>query len=144
MSGSVLPPALKLHVMAVHEVVKEGTGGSFCGGLPGSVPGLTTTENSWLLPPARLVVAVRPAALPVATAALESASRELTLPLSLSAAKTALVRSVLLAGAVHAVSFEDFSLQELTSQDPAWATLTEGAMKLVVADCWARPCSPRR
>ena len=31
------------------------------------------------------------------------------------------------------MSFEDFSLQELTSQEPAWATATEGAVKLVVA-----------
>ena len=28
---------------------------------------------------------------------------------------------------------EDFSLQELTSQEPAWATATEGVVKLVVA-----------
>ena len=112
----------------MHEVVKDGTGGWLVGGVTVPVPGLTTTENSWLPPPATLVVAVRPAAVPVGTAALESASRELTLP---PPVPTALVRAVLLAGAVHVEAVEDFSLQELTSQDPDWATATEGAVKLV-------------
>ena len=39
---------------------------------------------------------------------------------------------VLSAGAVQVESVEDFSLQELTSQDPVWATATEGAVWVVV------------
>ena len=42
-------------------------------------------------------------------------------------------RVVLVAGLVHVIgSVEDFSLQELTSQEPGWATATEGAVWLVV------------
>jgi hypothetical protein len=115
--------------MPVHEVVNDGTGAWLVGGAPGSVPGLTTTENSWLLPPRALVVAVRPDAVPVGTAALESAIRELTLPLPGAAGAD---RVVEFAGLVQIWAAEDFSLHAFTSQDPAWATATEGVVKLVV------------
>ena len=75
------------------------------------------------------MVAVRPAAVPTATAPLESASRELTLPLPVPAG---LARVVLVAGLVQVWVTEDFSLQELTSQEPAWATATVGETWLVV------------
>src|SRR3954465_15082128 len=80
LSASVEPVASKPHVMPEHEVVKLATGAVLVGGVTVPVPGLTTTENSWPPPPAVLLVAVRPAAVPVATGAPESASRELTLP----------------------------------------------------------------
>ena len=75
------------------------------------------------------MVAVRLAAVPTATAPLESASRELTLPLPVEAG---LARVVLLAGLVQVWATEDFSLQELTSQELAWATATVGETWLVV------------
>ena len=118
-----------MHVIAVQLEVNEATGALLVGGTPVSMPGLTTTENSWVLAPARLVVAVRPVAVPVGTAAPESASRELTLPPPVAAA---VVRLVLSAGAVQVESIEDRSLHELTSQDPAWATATSGAVCVVV------------
>ena len=75
-------------------------------------------------------MAVRPAAVPVATAAPESASSELTLPPPVAAG---VARLVLSAGAVQGLgSVEDFSLQELTSQEPAWATATDGVVWLVL------------
>ena len=129
LSGSEEPPASKVHVIAVHAEVNEATGAPLTGGTPVSTPGLTTTENSWVLPPARLVVATRPAALPVGTAAPESARSELTLPPRVPAA---VVRLVLSAGAVQVESSEDLSLQELTSQDPVWATVTSGVVCVVV------------
>ena len=71
-----------------------------------------------------------PVAVPVATGAPESASRELTLPEAVAAG---VARVVLVAGLVQVIgSVEDFSLQELTSQDPGWATATAGAVWLVV------------
>ena len=107
----------------MQEVVKEGTGAWLAGGVV-AVPGLITTENSWVPPPAALVVAVRPGAVPVATGAPESASRELTLPEPVAAG---VARVVLVAGLVQVIgSVEDFSLQEFTSQEPGWATATEG------------------
>ena len=43
-----------------------------------------------------------------------------------------MARAVLPAGAVQGLgSVEDFSLQELTSQEPAWATATDGVVWLV-------------
>ena len=74
------------------------------------------------------MVAVRPAAVPTATAPLESASRELTLPLPVAAG---LARVVLVAGLVQVWATEDFSLQELTSQELACATATVGETWLV-------------
>ena len=107
----------------MQEVVNDGTGARLAGGVV-AVPGLITTENSWVPPPAALVVAVRPAAVPVGTGALESASSELTLPL---AGGRGVARVVLSAGSVQVWgSVEDFSLHELTSQEPAWATATDG------------------
>ena len=88
-----------MHVIAVQVEVNEATGRWLVGGTPVSMPGLTTTENSWVPPPARLVVAVRPAAVPVGTAAPESASSELTLPPSRWRPRVA--RLVLSAGAVQ-------------------------------------------
>ena len=38
---------------------------------------------------------------------------------------------VLVAGAVQVEAVEDFSLHELTSQEPACATATDGVVKLV-------------
>ena len=76
-----------------------------------------------------LVVAVRAAAVPVATAPPESASRELTLPLPVAAG---LARVVLVAGLVQVWVTEDFSLQELTSQELAWPTATVGETWLAV------------
>src|SRR3954469_489158 len=105
------------------------------GVVPGSVgwtvpvPGLTTTENSCSPPAAVLVVAVRDAAVPVATAPLESASRELTLPLP---APVGLARVVLEAGLVQVWAVEDFSLQELTSQELGRLTATVGETWFVV------------
>ena len=75
-------------------------------------------------------MAVRAAAVPVATGAFESATRELTLPLPVIAGVDLVVE---LLGLVQVWSTDDFSLQALTSQEPACATATEGAMKLVVA-----------
>src|SRR4051794_32677146 len=98
------------------------------GGVPPPVPGLTTTENSCSPPAAVLVVAVREAAVPVGTAAPESASRELTLPLPVDAG---LARVVLVAGLVQVWVVEDFSLQELTSQEFAWVTAAVGETWLV-------------
>src|SRR5436853_407895 len=107
--------------------VKEGTGGWLAGVVP--TPGLTTTEKSCGPPVAVLVVAVREAAVPVATAPPESASSELTLPLPVAAG---LARVVLVAGLVQVWVTEDFSLQEFTSQELAWATATVGEAWLAV------------
>ena len=41
------------------------------------------------------------------------------------------MRVVLLAGPVQVRALEDFSLQELTNQEPGWATFTAGAVKEV-------------
>src|ERR1700712_6065733 len=93
------------------------------GGVTPPVPGLTTTEKFCSPPAAVLVVAVREAAVPVATAPPESASSELTLPLPVAAG---LARVVLVAGLVQVWVTEDFSLQELNSQELAWPTATVG------------------
>ena len=119
--------ALKEQAIPVQLTVNDGTGGWLVGVV--EVPGLTTTENSCSPPAAVLVVAVRDAAVPVATAPLESASRELTLPLPVPAG---LARVVLVAGLVQVWVTEDFSLQELTSQELAWATATVGETWLAV------------
>ena len=99
-------------------------------GCPGPMPGLTTTENSWLAPPEALVRATRPAAVPVATAPLESAIRELTLPLPVAAG---FARVVELVGLVQVWVVDDFSLHAFTSQEPAWATPTDGLVCVVEA-----------
>ena len=133
----MLAPALKLQVIAVHEVVKDGTGGWLSGGVPGSVPGLITTENVWEAPPEALVLATRPGAVPVATAPLESAIRELTLPLPVAAGVD---RVVELAGLVHVWTVDDFSLHAFTSQEPACVTATDGLVcevAAVVPGVWA-------
>ncbi len=83
------------------------------------------------MPAEALVVAVRAAAVPVDTGAFESAIRELTLPLPVPSPGS--TWCVELPGLVQVWSTDDFSLQALTSQEPACATATEGAMKLVVA-----------
>ena len=98
------------------------------GGVTVPVPGLTTTENIGVAPPEMLEVAVLPAAVPVATGPLESPSRELTLPPPVAAG---VARDWVPAGAVQVDAAEDFSLQELTSQEPAWATATAGVVKEV-------------
>ena len=64
-----------------------------------------------------------PAAVPVATGPLESASRELTLPLPVPAG---VARVVELAGLVQVWVIEDFSVQELTSHELRSATATVG------------------
>ena len=69
------------------------------------------------------MVAVRLAAVPMATGPLESAVSKLTLPLPVAAG---MARLVLPAGGVQVWVVEDFSLQELTSQEPDWATATVG------------------
>ena len=125
LSGSEEPVASKLHFIRVQSEVKEATGAR----LAVATPGLMTTENSWVPPAEALVLATRPAAVPVATVPLESASRELTLPLPVAAG---VARLELLVGAVQVWVVEDFSLQELTSQEPACATATVGEVWVVV------------
>ena len=71
---------------------------------------------------------MRPAAVPVATAPLESASNPLILPPPVPAGAT---RWVALAGGVQVNAVEDFSLQKFTSQEFPCATLTVGVVKLV-------------
>ena len=127
MSGSVVALALNEQTMPAQLTVNDGTGG-WLAGAP-DVPGATTTENSCSPPPAALVVAVRLAAVPTPTAPLESASKELTLPPPVVAG---FARVVLVAGLVQVWVTEDFSLQELTSQEPAFATATVGETWLVV------------
>jgi hypothetical protein len=73
-------------------------------------------------------VAVRPPAVPVGTGPAESPTTELTLPVPVPAA---LLRTVVVAGACQVTVEEDFSLQELTSQDPAVGTVTAGVEWLV-------------
>ena len=120
--------------------VNEATGALLVGGTPVSTPGLTTTENSCAPLPARLVVAMRPAAVPVGTAASESARSELTLPPPVPAARGA-------GGAVGGWRprrvVEDLSLQELTSQDPVCG---HGDVRGRGAWCrwWSRRCWPRQ
>ena len=94
------------------------------------MPGLTTTENSCCAAAGR---GGRGGAAGGGAgghrARSESASSELTLPLPVLAG---VAREVLPAGAVQGLgSVEDFSLQELTSQEPACATATEGVVWLV-------------
>ena len=77
--------------------------------LPVSTPGPITTEKVTLRPAAGVTLAVRAAAVPMATAPFESPRMPLTLPEPVLAA---LPREVTLAGSVQTVeSVEDFSLQ---------------------------------
>ena len=126
LSGSEEPAASKVHFIRVQSEVKEATGAR----LAVTVPGPMTTEKSWVPPPEALVRATRPAAVPVATGPLESATRELTLPLPVAAG---FARVVELVGLVQVWVVEDFSVQELTSHEPAWATATVGEVWVVVA-----------
>src|SRR6195952_4424192 len=121
---------MSVRVVCGTRAVWPGTGvvpGSVGGVTP--VPGLTTTEKFGSPPAAVLVVAVREAAVPVATAPPESASSELTLPLPVAAG---LARVVLVAGLVQVWVTEDFSLQDFTSQEFAWLTATVGETWLAV------------
>ncbi len=122
----MVAPALNEQTSALQVLVNDGTGGWLVGVVV--CPGLITTEKFWSPPVEVLVVAVRAAALPTATAPLESASRALTLPPPVPAG---VARVVLVAGLVHVVAVEDFSLQALTSQELPWATATAGAEWLV-------------
>ncbi len=93
-----------------------------------TVPGLITTENFWVFATARLDLATRAAAVPVATGPLESASSELILLVLVDAAAR---RLVALAGEVQVWAVDERSDQELTSQEPACATATVGELWLV-------------
>ena len=73
-----------------------------------SLPGWTTNENMTPRETASLVVAVRPAAVPVPTGALESPTMTLTLPEPVAAA---VVLEVALSGSVQVAVTEDFSPQ---------------------------------
>ena len=113
----------------MQEEVNDATGATLVGGVTVPVPGLTTTENSWAPPPAEAGRGGAAGGGPVATGAPESASRPLTLP---PPVPSGVARPVLPAGAVQALgSIEDFALHELTSQDPVWATATDGVVWLV-------------
>lgn len=103
-SGSVEPDASTSQPRAAHDTVKAAAGGS----APTSSPACTTTENIRSRLAAALVVAVRPAAVPDGTAAAESPSTELTLPLPVVAAE---VRAVTPAGVLQVDVVDDFSLQ---------------------------------
>src|SRR5690349_15939879 len=116
--------------MPVQFTVKDGTGGWLVG-VP-EVPGLMTTENSCSPPAAVLVVAV-----PVGTAAVEAGESGVSLPLPVPGG---VARGVLVAGLVQVWVTEDFSLQELTSQELACETATVGETWLVeevVPAVWA-------
>ena len=79
---------------------------------------------------AALVVAVRPAAVPVATASFESPRTPLTFPVPVAAA---LVRAVVSDGNVQVRgSVDDFSVQIETSQLFSFSTATVGAVWLEV------------
>jgi hypothetical protein len=102
----VEPEASKLQVSPLHEAVNEAVGTPLEGFV--SLPGWTTTENITARETAALVVAVRPAAVPVPTAVLESPRTPLTLPEPVAAA---VVLEVVSPGSVQVVVTEDFSPQ---------------------------------
>lgn len=89
-----------------------------------------TTENSTVRPTEVLVVAVRPAAVPVATGPFESPSTELTLPEPVPSAS---VRTDVPAGADQVVSVEDFSVHTDTNQEAGALTATDGVVWLLAA-----------
>src|SRR5262245_40743323 len=77
-SGSVEVEALNTQTRALQEETKRGVGGRLTG--PLSSLGVIATENRMSRPTAGSVVAVRAAAVPVATAPFESPRTALILP----------------------------------------------------------------
>ena len=80
---------------------------------------VVAAENGWS------VVAASPLAVPVATGPPLSASNELTRPPPVPITE---LREVTPAGAVHAVTAEDLTVQYDTSQSPAAGTVTVGVV----------------
>ena len=102
--------------------VNDAVGARFAGA---AGPGLTTTDASTSRVVETLVRAVRPAAVPVATAAPESARSPLILPVP---APVGLVRATLVAGALQVRAVAERSLKKFTNQEPLSPTATEGAV----------------
>jgi hypothetical protein len=98
------------------------TGGSSTGP-PVPSPGLTATENNTSRVTAGLLVAVRAAAVPVATAAPESPSAEKTAP---PPEPDTVPRADTPAGTVHVTALDAFADHTFTNHDPASATATAG------------------
>jgi hypothetical protein len=128
LSGSELPLASNSHVSPLQSAVNSAVGASLVG--TSTSPGATTTESITVRVTAALVVAVRPAAVPVATASFESPRTPLTFPVPVAAA---VVREVVSDGNVQVRgSVDDFSVQIETSQLFSFSTATVGAVWLEV------------